>query len=142
MLLNLLRIEDADPERMMQLSFHQFQNEKVSTQCTLHVVFPTVIKHSCHEFTLAQPCAEALAKRCQWQLRVHFSLPRNTLLALPCAHLLPPPHRGCCSHTHVQPVWQFTLTYSVVCILVCVAFVCARSTCVICALNGICARNA
>lgn len=28
MLLNLLRIEDADPERLMQLSFHQFQNER------------------------------------------------------------------------------------------------------------------
>ena len=28
MLLNLLRVEDADPERMMALSFHQFQNER------------------------------------------------------------------------------------------------------------------
>jgi ATP-dependent RNA helicase DOB1 len=30
MLLNLMRIEDADPERMMQFSFHQFQNEKAA----------------------------------------------------------------------------------------------------------------
>lgn len=28
MLLNLLRVEDADPERMMALSFHQFQSER------------------------------------------------------------------------------------------------------------------
>jgi ATP-dependent RNA helicase DOB1 len=30
MLLNLLRVEDADPEKMMSLSFHQFQNEKAA----------------------------------------------------------------------------------------------------------------
>lgn len=29
MLLNLMRVEDADPETMMRLSFHQFQNERV-----------------------------------------------------------------------------------------------------------------
>ena len=28
MLLNLMRVEDADPEKMMALSFHQFQNER------------------------------------------------------------------------------------------------------------------
>lgn len=28
MLLNLMRVEDADPEKIMKLSFHQFQNEK------------------------------------------------------------------------------------------------------------------
>lgn len=30
MLLNLLRMEGGDPERMMQLSFHQFQNERAA----------------------------------------------------------------------------------------------------------------
>lgn len=30
MLLNLLRVEGADPERMMQLSFHQFQSERAA----------------------------------------------------------------------------------------------------------------
>jgi ATP-dependent RNA helicase DOB1 len=30
MLLNLMRVEDADPERMMALSFHQFQSERAA----------------------------------------------------------------------------------------------------------------
>jgi ATP-dependent RNA helicase DOB1 len=30
MLLNLMRVEGGDPERMMQLSFHQFQNERAA----------------------------------------------------------------------------------------------------------------
>jgi ATP-dependent RNA helicase DOB1 len=30
MLLNLLRVEGANPEQMMTLSFHQFQNEQAA----------------------------------------------------------------------------------------------------------------
>jgi ATP-dependent RNA helicase DOB1 len=61
MLLNLMRVEGGDPERMMQLSFHQFQNERAAPAMQL-------------ELRALQASAEALAIKDEAAVGEYFQL--------------------------------------------------------------------